>query len=214
MDCRLARRKISSDMSDPWEQPLIATPPQHCSAIAARVCFEKDAPPITIPEGAIMLGTTSADSKLDLMSRRSFSGSDSKKSMLDMTPYYDPAFQGVKHSSVPLVAGVVSDPIPQPSRHKLDIVASAYIHGACNARCKDTDSHHFVAGDLVYIVAEGAGPNPKLYAASEKMIETEKAKTTFHIAGVLGTCLENGESGSPFVRVFVDNSFNTMLSCC
>ena len=43
-------------------------------------------------------------------------------------------------------------------------------------------------------VAEGAGLKHKLYAASEKMIEDKKAEPAFHIAGVLGTCLENGEA--------------------
>jgi hypothetical protein len=189
-----------------WNRPIVATPPQHCSAIAARVVFE-EGEEIAVPEGAILLGAPHTEAvKLGAIAKRAFGTATTKtKSLLDMTPFYDQGFKGVQNKTVPLVAGVASDSIVPASRHKRDTVASAYIHGACNARCDPADSHNFVAGDLVYIVAKK--DKSELYAGSEK-------KKGNFIAGVLGTCLENGERNSPFVRVFVDNTFNTMLSCC
>lgn len=193
-----------------WNRPIVGTPPQHCSAIAVRVEFDKDKP-VAIPEGAIMISAPRKESaQLDLISRRSFGTASSSKgkSLLDMTPFFDPTFQGVQNEDVPLVIGVASDAIAPSSRSKLDSVASAYIHGACNARCNPDDSDKFVAGDLVYVQA--AANKSELYAVPESEVKTGVER----IAGILGTCLENGDRNSPFVRVFVDNLFNTMLSCC
>lgn len=198
-----------------WNFPLIATPPEHCSAIAARVIFGKDAS-YAVPEGAILIATEEKqhDPAFDLMSTRAFGSREKgKSSILSMTPFYNDSLPVTQSSEVPLVAGVASDAIAPSSRHKANaVVSSAYIHGACNARCDAEDSQNFTAGDLVYIVGDADGQ--ELYAASESLIQTRINKNALCVVGVLGTCLENGDRHSPFVRVFVDNMFNTMMSCC
>lgn len=158
-----------------------------------------------------------ANVRAGLITKRSFSStSGAKKSLLDMTPFFDETVSVPNSKLVPLVAGVASDAIAPSSRRSrpsggpVDTVASVYVHGACNARCDPADSQFFIAGDLVYVVANKN--KEEFFAASEAWVAENQASK--FVAGILGTCIENGEKDSSFVRVFVDNMFNTMLSCC
>ena len=202
---------MSATQPEIWSHPIIGTPPQHCSAIATRVNFaDRDG---SIPEGAILLSTDKgpADSRKGhgAITKRAFGYKQSgDKSLLTMTPVY--RGEQVVKGSFPLVAGVASDVVAPSSRGKGNVISSTYIHGACNVRCKIEESKTFRAGDLIYVAADRS--KGVLYAMSQETCD--KDGVTRLIAGILGTCLENGEEGKPFVRVFVDNSFNTMLACC
>lgn len=192
--------------------------PRLCSPIAAVIQSRDGA----VPEFSVVLGTDSApvfkgNSGVDIASRRRFGGKNIAAAIDNLVTYETAMPKQDGEIAVPMFVGVTSDAvvsmesggIKKTSDQKLAKESAVYVSGECNARCAQSDSKNFKANELAYITTDTKG---RFIACSETRAKENAAnRQAPEIVGILGTVVEPGNANRPTVRVFIDNSFNTLI---